>query len=70
MIDVFHTALTAPGTQHRIEPMTDATRNALLALGAALAADPAAQKELALWGDMPTHLADLIDELELEGDDE
>ena len=51
-------------------PMTDATRTALLALGAALAADPAAQRELACYGDLPLHLADAIDDAEPEADDE
>ena len=44
--------------------MTDATRNALIALGAALANDAAAQRMLRDYGDLPAHLADVIDELE------
>ena len=47
--------------------MTDATRDALLNLAAALAADPAAQKELACYGALPTHLADAV--ADYEGDD-
>ena len=46
--------------------MTDATRNALIALGAALANDAAAQRLLRDYGDLPAHLADVIDELEDE----
>ena len=50
--------------------MTDATRNALIALGEALANDKAAQRMLADYGDLPTHLADVIDELEDDDEDE
>ena len=49
--------------------MTDATRNALIALGEALAADKAAQRELSMYGDLPAHLADVIDELEGDEDE-
>ena len=45
--------------------MTDATRTALIALGAALAADPDATAELALYGRLPMHLADAIDDIYL-----
>ena len=50
--------------------MTDATRSALLALGAALANDSDAQRELACYGDLPLHLADAIDDQEPADDDE
>lgn len=64
-----HSQCTMEGST-RHGPMTDATRTALLALGAALAADPDAQQELAMYGDLPEHLADVIDELEGDDDDE
>lgn len=54
----------------RHRSMTDSTRSALLVLGAALAADPEAQRELACYGDLPSHLADAIDDQEPADDDE
>ena len=40
--------------------MTTTTRTALLALAAALAADPEAAEELSCYGDLPSHLADWV----------
>jgi hypothetical protein len=48
--------------------MTDATRSALVALAAALSADRDAAAELALYGDLATHLADWV--ADNEDDDE
>ena len=45
-------------------PMNAATRSALLALGAAIAADPDAMDELAVYGDLPDHLADAVADYE------
>jgi hypothetical protein len=43
------------------------TRAALVALSEALAADPEACSELAIYGDLPEHLGDAVEELaELE----
>jgi hypothetical protein len=43
--------------------MNDTTRAALLALSEALAADPEACRELAIYGDLPEHLGDAVEEL-------
>ena len=40
--------------------------NDLIALGEALANDEAAQRQLRDYGNLPAHLADVIDELEDE----
>ena len=47
--------------------MNDTTRAALVALTQALAADPDGCRELAIYGDLPEHLGDAVEELvELE----
>lgn len=43
--------------------MNDITRDALVALHEAMAADPDGRRELALYGDLPEHLADAVSEL-------
>jgi hypothetical protein len=43
--------------------MNDTTRAALVALSEALAADPDARRELAVYGDLPEHLGDAVEEL-------
>ena len=43
--------------------MTDATRNALIALAEALAADKAGAEELNIYGGIVEHIADAVDEL-------
>jgi hypothetical protein len=46
-----------------VEAMNDTTRAALLALNEALAADPEARRALAVYGDLPEHLDDAVEEL-------
>jgi hypothetical protein len=43
--------------------MNDNTRAALVALAQALAADPEACSELAMYGDLPEHLGDAVSDL-------
>ena len=43
--------------------MNNQTRAALVALNEALAADPDARQELAIYGDLPEHVADAVAEL-------
>jgi hypothetical protein len=43
--------------------MNDTTRAALVALSKALATDPQARRALAVYGDLPEHLDDAVEEL-------
>ena len=46
--------------------MNDTTRAALVALAQALAADPDGCRELEIYGDLPIHVADAVDDLATE----
>ena len=58
-----HTALTAPETHHRIEPMTDTARAAALAELATRLAQLMTAEERRTYPALD-HLTDLIDDLE------
>ena len=50
--------------------MTETTRTAMLAFAAALANDPAAIKELSVYGAFPEHLSDAVADYEMDREED